>query len=173
MKEFHIENPLIKRTRKKLEKLLNVKMTISNDELIIEGNGDDEYFAEKMIDALNLGFPLSIAELIRKEDFHFEILNIRDYSRKKDLKTVRARIIGTKGKALRTLCELTGCFFEIKDNCVGIIGAPESIKNAQDAIESIARGAKHANVYAFLEKHRIPPVLDLGLKEEKKAQENL
>ena len=100
----------------------------------------------------------------------FEALNIKDYTRRKDLATVRARIIGREGKALRTLLELTKCHFEIKDNQVGIIGEPEYMRNAQEAMISIIRGAKHANVYSFLEKHQVKPVIDLGLKEVKKKK---
>jgi rRNA processing protein Krr1/Pno1 len=58
----------------------------------------------------------------------------------------------------------------MKNNEVGIIGSPELIKNAGDAVISIIHGSKQANVYSFLEKHHIQPVLDLGLKEPKKKK---
>jgi len=103
--------------------------------------------------------------LIRDEDFIMEVLNIKDYTKRKDLHRIRARIIGTEGKALKTLNQLTKCYFEIKDNYIGIVGHPEYIKNAQDSIISIIKGTKHANVYSFLEKHQVKPVFDLGLKE--------
>jgi rRNA processing protein Krr1/Pno1 len=48
---------------------------------------------------------------------------------------------------------------------VGIIGDPEYMENAQEAIISIIHGSKHANVYSNLEKHQVKPVVDLGLKE--------
>ena len=105
--------------------------------------------------------------LIKGEDFLFEILDIKKYTHRKDYETIRARIIGKEGKTLKTLSTLTDCHFELKDNNVGIIGSPELIKNAQDAVIFIIQGSKQANVYSFLEKHHLKPIVDLGLKEKK------
>jgi len=156
------------KNKKRLERLLNVKVTIKGNEISVEGIPEDEYVAEKVIDAINFGFPISIALLIKKEEFLFEILNIKKYTHRKDFETIRARIIGKRGKTLKTLNTLTQCYFELKDNDVGIIGSPELIKNASDAIIFLIQGSKQANVYSFLEKHQVQPVLDLGLKEKKK-----
>lgn len=154
----------IVKNRKRLEKELHVKITNRGKEVFIEGEVEEEYLAEKVIDAINMGFPLSVAMFIKKEDFRFEILNIKDYTKRKDIERIKARIIGRRGKTLKTLHQLTKCYFEIKDNSVGIIGHPEYIENAIEAIISIIRGAKQSNVYSFLEKHQVKPVWDLGLK---------
>jgi KH domain-containing protein len=161
-------NPRISKNRKKLEEELNVKISLKGKEISIEGNSEDEFIAEKVLEAIDFGFPLAAALLIKIEDYLFEIINIKDYTKRKDFGTIRARIIGKDGKTLRALSELSECYFEIKDNRVGIIGLPEYIKNAQDAIISIVQGSKQANVYSYLEKHHVQPVLDLGLKEKKK-----
>ncbi len=151
--------------RKKLEQELGVKITNKGKEVSIKGKPEDEYIAEKVFEALDFGFPFSSVILIREEDFVFEIINIKDYTSRKDLERIRARIIGKKGKTLKTLNELTKCYFEIKDNQIGIIGDPEYIKNAEEAIISIIKGAKQSNVYTRLEKHQIKGDFDLGLKE--------
>ncbi len=156
--------PRIIKNKKRLEKILNVKITNRGKEISITGKPADEYISEKVIDALNFGFPFSTAILLKKEDFIFEILNIKDYTKRKDLERIRARIIGTKGKTLQTLHQLTKCQFELKDNYVGIMGDPEYLENAQEAVISIIRGAKQSNVYSRLEKHQVKPVADLGLK---------
>lgn len=158
------------KNKKKLEEVLKVKILIDKKEILLDGSPEEEYLAEKVIDALGFGFPIGAALLIKKEDFLFEVVNLKDYTPRKDFETIRARIIGTGGKTLRTLTELTECRFEIKDNNVGIIGDPESIKNAREAVISIIRGAKQANVYSFLEKHHVQPILDLGLKEAKQKR---
>ncbi|GIU68343.1 MAG: RNA-processing protein [Candidatus Pacearchaeota archaeon] len=160
----------ILKNRKRLEDKLKVKIVIHGNYILIEGEPEKEYIAKKVLDALNFGFPLSVAFLIKDKDFEFEELNIKDYTKRKDLSVVRARIIGKKGKTFRTLNQLTNCFFEIKGNRVGIVGEPEYIKNAQNSIISLVRGAKQANVYHFLEKHRVKPVFDFGLKEIKKPK---
>jgi len=157
--------PRIIKNKKKLEEELNIKIKNRGKEVVIEGTPENEYVAEKVIDALNFGFPFSTALLIKKEENLFEIINIKDHTKRRDLKRIRARIIGKKGKTLGTLHQLTKCHFELKDNYVGIIGDPEYMENAQEAIISIIHGSKHANVYSNLEKHQVKPVIDLGLKE--------
>jgi len=158
----------VRKSKKKLERILKVKLTINECDVLVEGEPEDEYTARKVIDAILFGFRFSVAILIKDEDFLFEKLNIKDFTRRKDFETIRARIIGKGGKTLRTLNTLTDCFFEMQNNEVGIIGSSEKIKNAQDAVISIIQGSKQANVYSFLEKHQVQPVLDLGLKEREK-----
>lgn len=157
--------PRILKNKKRLESKLNIKISNRGKEVQINGKPEDEYIAEKVINALNFGFPFSVAISIKEENLEFEILNIKDHTTRKDLKRVRARIIGKGGKTLKTLNQLTKCNFELKDNFVGIIGSPELIENAQESVIFIIKGAKQSNVYSHLEKNQLKPVLDLGLKE--------
>ncbi len=157
--------PRILKNKKRLEEKLNIKITNRGKEVFITGKPVDEYIAALVIDALNFGFDFSVAILIKEEDFLFEKINIKDYTKRSDLERIRARIIGTKGKTMKTLQQLTGCFFELKDNEVGIIGYAEYIENAQNAVISIIKGSKQSNVYSFLEKHQVKPIHDLGLRE--------
>lgn len=171
MIEIHCDNiQKIAKNRRTLEKKLNVNITIKGKDIEIEGNSIDEYVAEKVIKALDFDFPLKIALLIKEEDFEFEILNIKNFTKRHDLKAVKARIIGQEGKTLQTLNNLTDCFFEVKNNEVGIIGDAEYLKKVQQSVISLIRGSKQANVYNFLEKHRPEPVIDLGLKIKTKTR---
>src|SRR3989344_2847665 len=157
--------PRIIKNKNHLEKALNIKISNRGKEVSINGNAEDEFIAEQVLDALNFGFPYSTALLINEEDFLFEIISIKSHTKKHDFSRIRARIIGTGGKTLSTLSTLTNCFFELKDNDVAIIGDPIHIKIAQDAIISLVKGTKTANVYAYLEKHQPKPILDLDLKK--------
>lgn len=154
------------KNKKKLEEKLKVKISNRGKEVTITGKPEDEYVAEKVIDALEFGFPFSVAMEIKEQDDIFEIINIKDHTKRKDLERIRARIIGKKGKTLKTLTTLTQCHFEIKDNHVGIVGDPEYIKNAQEAVIALIKGSKQSNVYAHLEKHQVKPIEDLGLKDK-------
>lgn len=158
--------PRILKTKKQLEKKLNLKISNRGKEIYLEGNPEDEYIGEKVIEAIEFGFPINATLLIKEEDFLFEKVNIKEHTPKKDLERIRGRIIGKSGKALKTLSSLTDCFFELKDNEIGIIGSSENIANAKNAIISIIQGSKHANVYAHLEKNKPLPITDLGLKEK-------
>lgn len=159
--------PRVIKNRRRLENALNVRITNRGKEVYIEGDAEDEFVAERVIDALEFGFPYDVALQIKKGDLMFEVVNIKDHTRSKDLSRVRGRIIGTKGNALKTLSQITGCRFELKDNEVGIIGNPEEILEAKEAIISIAQGSKHGNVYkSTIRKKKGVVKEDLGLKEE-------
>jgi ribosomal RNA assembly protein len=159
--------PRIVKSKKRLEKILNVKIELKGKSIEICGDAENEYLAEKVINALSFGFPFKEAVSIKKEEKEFEILKIKEYTKRKDLKTIRARIIGKEGKALKTLTELTNCHLELKDNSIAIIGKPEELERANEGIISLIQGAKHGNVYKFLEKSRPEEIIDFGLKEEK------
>ncbi|NMB66966.1 hypothetical protein GYA25_02830 [Candidatus Woesearchaeota archaeon] len=159
-------NTKILKNKSFLEKELKISLEIKKSEVFIEGNSEDEFIAQQVINAIDFGFNLKTALLIKKDDLIFEILRIKDYTKKKNLESVRSRIIGIRGKTLRTLTELSDCFFELNMNEIGIIGMPENIKKVNNSIISLIRGSKQANVYRFLEKHRPEIITDLGLKEK-------
>ena len=76
MKIVYLENlQKILKNKNKLEKQLKVKIEIKKGkkEISISGLPEDEYIAEKVLDALSFGFPISTAMLIKKEDFVFEL----------------------------------------------------------------------------------------------------
>ncbi len=155
------------KNKEKLEKILDINITNRGKEINIDGDPENEYIAEKVIDAINFGFKFAEAISIKEESFIFEIINIKDHTTKKDLNRIKSRIIGKAGKALNTLETLTNCYIEVIDNNVGVIGNPENIDIATQAIISIIKGAKHGNVYAFLERRQPKPIHDLGLRDKK------
>lgn len=158
------------KNKEKLEKILGVKITNRGKEVFISGNAEDEFIAEMVIDAIEFGFPLTAALSIKREDNVLEILNIKDYTKRKDFESIRARIIGSGGKTIKNLDLLTKCHLELKGNRIGIIGDPEYIKTVQEALILLIRGSKQANVYSYLEKHQPTPIFDWGLKKRKKPK---
>jgi ribosomal RNA assembly protein len=167
MKTIYIDKiQRIIKNKKRLQELLKIKLTNRGREVTIDGSPEDEYIAEKVLEALNFGFPFSTA--ISLKDNIFEVINIKDHTKRQDLQRIRARIIGTGGKTLKTLSDLTGCSFEIKDNNIGILGPAENIEQGQNALISIIKGAKQAHVYGLLEKNRPERIEDLGLKKKDK-----
>lgn len=158
------------RNKEKLEQVLQVKISNRGKEVYIEGEPLEEYEAETVLSALDFGFKMEIALLVKERELAFEKLSIKDFTKRKDLSVVRARVIGTKGKTLNTLTQLTDCFFAVRDNDLGIIGHPENMKMANEAVKSLIQGSKQSNVYAYLEEHQVLPVIDFGLKEVKKKK---
>jgi ribosomal RNA assembly protein len=171
MKKIIVDKLLrIIKSKGNLEKELNVHIEINGNEISISGEPEEEYAAEKVIEALDFGFPFSAAFEIKKEDFIFEILNIKEYATQKNFERVRGRIIGRNGKTLKTISNLSECHIELNGNKLGIIGYAENIRKVEEACKILIKGSKQANVYAYLEKHRPEPIIDLGLKEQKKKK---
>ncbi len=168
MRKLIVEKlPRIIKNKKKLEEILDVSISHRGKEIYIEGEGEEEYFAEKVIDALDFGFSFSDAVELKKQGLKLIIINIKDHAKKKDLKTIRGRIIGTKGKALKTISNISDCSLEIKRNKIGIIGHEENVEKAREAIISLIKGSKHSNVFSFLERQDFSEPVDLGLRNPK------
>tara|TARA_Y100000310_G_C20683361_1_gene817443 strand:- start:2210 stop:2713 length:504 start_codon:yes stop_codon:yes gene_type:complete len=156
----------LKRTKTELEKQLKVKISIQGKKVIIKGESIDEYEARLVLDAIKFGFPTQKAILLKDQDMIFRKLHIKDFTRKKNLKEVKARIIGTKGKTLKTIEQLSYCHLILKENELGIIGSAESIDETTTAITNLIRGTKQSNIYHFLEKqNRSKKEEGLGLKK--------
>ena len=153
----------ILQNKKKLESELKVKITNKGKNLFVDGEADKEFEALQIIEAINLGFSIEKALLLKTEDIILQTLHIKDITKRHDLERVRGRIIGTQGKTLKTLQNLTNCDFSLQDNQVGIIGNTEDIEEGIQAVTSLIQGSKQANVYARTEremkKKRLNPKL--------------
>ena len=143
----------ISQNKNELEKNLDVKISISGRNVSISGKEIDEYFASRVIEALDYPFLPEDALLLKDENYMMEVIGIKDHTRRKDFSVIRGRIIGTQGKTLKVLGDLTGCEIVVEDNNVAIIGKAEHILDAVQAVISLIQGSKQGNVYARLE-HR-------------------
>lgn len=157
----------LKKNQKELEKKLNVKISISGKTVEFTGSGIDEYEASRVIEAMSIGFTAKVALMLKENNLVFKRLSMKDFTPRKDLKTIRARVIGKYGQTKHTIEEISDSYLSIKDNDVGIISSPENIEEAVTALKNLIRGSKQGNVYHFLEsmntsKKTIPE--DLGLK---------
>lgn len=138
--------------KKELEDKLKVKITIKGTDISIKGREINEYFASRVLEAIDYPFLVEDALLLKDEDFLFEVIDIKSHTTRKDLDVIKGRIIGQKGKTLKVLSDLTGCEVVVKDNHVAIIGKAEDIEHAQQAIISLIKGSKQGNVYGVLER---------------------
>ncbi|MEA3414204.1 MAG: KH domain-containing protein [Nanoarchaeota archaeon] len=167
MKKILVEKlPKITKNKKRLSKLLDLKITNRGKEIFIEGSAEEEFMGQKVIEALDFGFPYSHIHILKKDNLDFETINIKEYTPRKNLSSIRARIIGKNGKAIKTLADLTNCYIELNENKIGIIGTLENIERATKALILLIQGSKHGNVYKCLEKNQLKPIYDLGLRNE-------
>lgn len=156
----------VKKAKQELEKALNIKITLIKEGSRIEGEQFDEYIALKAIEALDMGFDIKSALKLKSEDCMFETISIKKYARQSRVQTIKGRIIGKRGMALKALSKLTGCDMRIKGYDIGLIGKASDIEFALTAIKSMIHGSPHSNVYAYLEKSR-------HLREIREEEESL
>ena len=175
MRIIEVENiRKVKRAVPMIEGKIKVKISFPSGKIGISGNELNEYLAEQIVRAVDFGFVVDDAALLAKENFILEFVDIKEHTYRKNLKDVRARLIGTGGKAKKTIENLTGAVLVIKNNRVGVIVDNEHLDSTIQAIESLVAGAKHSNVFSYLEKRgveiRNSDDGDLGLRERKKKE---
>jgi ribosomal RNA assembly protein len=141
----------VKKAKEELEKKLGITLEIVGKRVTIIGEGINEYEASIVLEAINLGFSAKKALVLLDPDIQFRRINIKDFTKRKNLRDVRARIIGREGKTKRTIEDLTDSTIVVKDNSIGVIGYADSIENILTALRNLIRGSKEANVYRFLE----------------------
>ena len=130
---------------------LGVKITVSDNGVNIKGKDAITILtAENVIKAIGRGFSPEKAFRLFDEETILEILELPKDSRQ--LKRVRSRLIGKKGKARVNMERLTGCDVSIYGKTVAIIGPLGKVGHARHAIEMILEGASHRAVWAWLEK---------------------
>ena len=155
MQEIYIEQVgRVTNHKKQLEKSLDVIITNKGKNIFVKGEADNEYTAMQVLEALKLGFSVERALALKDEEIILQTLHIKDITKRNDLETVRSRIIGSEGRTLRTLNNLTNCAISLEDNQVGIIGYADEIEEAIQGITSIIQGSKQSNVYSRLEKQK-------------------
>lgn len=155
MKQIFIKSARkIIQNKEELEDKLGIKISVKGTTTTISGEESNEYFAERVLLALDFPFLIEDALLLKREDFMFEVINIKEFTRRHDLEVIKGRIIGKKGKSLKVLEDLSDCVFELKDNSVAIIGPGDKMDLARQAVISLIKGSKHGNVYSYLERNR-------------------
>lgn len=121
---------------------------------------------------MQFGFSIKKSLALLNNDIIFRKIPIKQFTRRKQMKEVRGRIIGSKGKTKNTIEEISGCDVLIneEENQIGLIGVTHEIEEATTAIQKLIRGSKQANVYRFLERINAGKKglnEDLGLKIKK------
>ena len=172
MHQLILERPgRIRKFIARIKKKIDIKISVKDDRVDISGDELNGFLVVKILRAVDFGFDIEDALLLLNEDFHLEFINIKDFTRRRNLEDVRGRVIGARGKAKKTIEDLTGGHIVIHNNRVGIIVNTEHLESIVQAIQNLIHGAKHSNVFAYLEKQNV--ILrdfdeeDLGLRGNK------
>ena len=171
MHTLNVENlRRVKKAVPMIEKSIKIKVGLGKGNSVsIKGDELAEFVADSVLRAVDFGFDVEDALLLKDEDFSLEFINIKEHTRRNNLEEVRSRVIGTEGKAMKAIEELTGGVVAVNENMVGIIVDSDHLEAACQGICSLIHGAKHGNVFSYLERQnaglRKMDREDLGLKE--------
>lgn len=145
-------------TKKALEKTFGCRLRISSegDVEISSKDTSKALRAKEAVTAIARGFSPEHAFILSDEEHVLEIISLIDYvgANEKALERFRSRIIGTHGKVRANIEEISETHISIYGKTVAIIGAPENVKQARDAIELLLSGKTHKTSYLFLRKQK-------------------
>lgn len=144
--------------RREIEKKTKTKLEVDSEtgEVTVKAKaaGLEVFRALDIVSAIGRGFsPEHALELLDERNF-LEIMDLTEYAGKspKALSQRKGRVIGTRGKARQEIEEITNTMISVYGKTIAIIGSPEGIATAKEAIEMLLQGATHAGVERFLQK---------------------
>ncbi len=144
------------KTKKEIEEKTNTKLIITKEgEVTIQGSSFDTWITKQIIKAIGRGFSPQKALLLLKEDYGFEMIELRNWARTENaMKRLKGRVIGEKGKAKDTIERLTESYISVYGKTICIIGETKKVLTAKKAIEMLLSGSKHSTVFTMLENER-------------------
>jgi len=145
--------------KKFIENTFKVKLQIDSElnevKIMATDVNSDPFTASIYIEALGRGFSPERASDLLKEGYTMVVINLRDYaSTRNSLIRIRSRIIGTNGSARKRLEQLTDTKISVYGDHIAIIGKPDDVKIAADAVMDLIKGARHVSVFNKLQRIR-------------------
>lgn len=130
-----------------IEKASGARLERRGNTITVAGEGLESYQAALVVKAIARGFaPVRAMKIF--EGMQLEIIKLEE----KSATRIKARIIGTNGKARRKMEYLSDCIISVYGNTVSIIGPPEKILATKKAVDMLIEGANHNTVYMFLKR---------------------
>tara|TARA_B110000014_G_scaffold238997_1_gene206064 strand:- start:319 stop:888 length:570 start_codon:yes stop_codon:yes gene_type:complete len=147
------------KTKKLIEQKCSVNLDIDSEggEVIITTKkltDDIEPFkAVEIVSAIGRGFSPDNAMKLLSGENSLHIIDLREFVGKSpdQIERVKGRIIGEGGKARLNIENLTNALITVYGRTVAIIGEPNQLRLAVDAISSLSAGSMHGPVYSKLE----------------------
>ncbi|MEM2908479.1 MAG: KH domain-containing protein [Candidatus Hadarchaeales archaeon] len=149
------------KVKTEIERRTGTEITFDSEtgEITIKSVGEDPLGALRARDVLNAiarGFSSERAFNLFDENKYLEVIDITDISGRSEKALVRlkGRVIGEGGRTRRIIEETTGACVSVFGKTVALIGDPEQLAVAREAVMMLLRGAPHSAVYKFLERKR-------------------
>ncbi|MFX0185751.1 MAG: KH domain-containing protein [Candidatus Hodarchaeota archaeon] len=146
-------------TKSELETITGVSIQVNSDDgavhIVSTSNTPDPTFvwkARDIVNAIGRGFSAERAFNLLDDDIFLETIELE--GSKNNIKRLKSRIIGEKGKARRMIEVSTEALVSVFGNQVSLIGEISEINNAREAIMQLVHGSKHGTVFRYLEQLR-------------------
>ena len=113
--------------------------------------------ARDIVLAIGRGFSPVRALRLLKENTFLGVVDIKlatGHREKAALRRIRARVIGSAGRARARIEELSGCWMSVYGSTVALIGEEEQLERATRAVGLLLRGSEHSTVFHLLARLR-------------------
>jgi ribosomal RNA assembly protein len=168
MLDFHIRIPKSRigviigkkgKTKSEIESLTQTSLEISSEDgsVVIKATEEtpDPTFLLKtrdIVKAIGRGFSAEKAFLLLDDDVFLETIQLD--GTKSNIRRLKSRIIGEKGKTRNIIEASTDALISVFGNQVTLIGDLNEIRYAKEAIIQLISGSRHSTVYRYLEQIR-------------------
>ncbi|MGI0054991.1 MAG: KH domain-containing protein [Thermoplasmata archaeon] len=150
------------RTRAEISARTRARLAIDSEEGEVQISSDDSdpdaaLRARDIALAIGRGFSPPRALRLARDGQMLAILDIKFETGKRNkaaLRRIRARVIGTRGRARARIEDLSGCFVSVYGSTVSMIGDLDQIDRARRAVELLLRGSEHSTVFHMLARLR-------------------
>jgi len=149
--------------KRAIERKLQVELHVDGDtgdvEIVLASLEDPSniFRARDVVTAIGRGFsPQRAFRLMEDEDTVLRIIDLREiFGRSQsNIVRVKGRVIGRNGKTRRLIEEVTGAYVSVYGHTIGILGRPEQVQLAEEAVQMLIKGAMHSTVYRHLFKRK-------------------
>jgi len=147
------------KTKREIEKLTDTKLEIISDSGTVKINrtkSKDQavsILTRDVIKAIAVGFTPKKALKLLIDNYFLQQIDVKEHIPETQLKRIKARVIGTQGKARKMISEMTNTDIVIYKNNLSIIGTAENGDTAYNAIMMLVQGASHKTVFKFLRRN--------------------
>jgi len=150
------------KTKKIIEDKCSVQLDIDSNggEILVKSEAITERFqpfkAVEIVTAIGRGFSPENSLRLLKGENSLHVIDLREFAGKStdQIERIKGRIIGEGGKARLNIENLTNASITVYGRTVAIIGEPNELRLAVDAISSLSNGSMHGPVYTKLESAR-------------------
>jgi len=138
----------------------HVEVDAEDGEVMVSGPETDPVSVLKARDivlAIGRGFSPARAMRLLKENTFLGVVDIKLATGRREkaaLRRIRARVIGSAGRARARIEELSGCWMSVYGSTVALIGTEDQLERATRAVELLLRGSEHSTVFHLLARLR-------------------